>query len=331
MLNLKAIAVVLLCFTTAAASAQNKYQWKEATAAGYKYAFVSNDPMKARFYTLKNGLTVILSRNNKTPRIKTLIAVRAGSNNDPKDHTGLAHYLEHMLFKGTYLFGSLDSTKEKTYLAEIEKLYDQYNHTTDENQRKSIYAKIDSVSGIAAKYALPSEYNKMMTSMGAQGTNAHTSVEETVYEEDIPSNAVDKFLAVQSERFRNPVFRLFHTELEAVYEEKNRTLDNDINKTWYALLETMFPRHNYGQQTTIGTIEHLKNPSLVAIRDFYNKNYVASNLAIIFAGDFNPDEVIGKIDRAFAYMPAAKPAEYVGPKEEPIKNAEMKEVFGPDA
>ena len=113
MLNLKAIAVVLFCFTTAAASAQNKYQWKEATAAGYKYAFVSNDPMKARFYTLKNGLTVILSRNNKTPRIKTLIAVRAGSNNDPKDHTGLAHYLEHMLFKGTYLFGSLDSTKEK--------------------------------------------------------------------------------------------------------------------------------------------------------------------------------------------------------------------------
>jgi predicted Zn-dependent peptidase len=331
MLNLKVISSVLLFLIVLQASAQNKYQWKEATTAGYKYRYVSNDPMKARFYTLKNGLTVILSRNNKTPRIKTLIAVRAGSNSDPKDHTGLAHYLEHLLFKGTYVFGSLDSVKEKGYLKEIENLYDEYNRTTDAAHRKSIYASIDSISGIAAKYALPGEYNKMMTSMGALGTNAHTSVEETVYEEDIPSNAIDKFLAVQSERFRNPVFRLFHTELEAVYEEKNRTLDNDINKTWFSMLETMFPHHNYGQQTTIGTVEHLKNPSLIAIRDFYNKNYVASNMAIIFAGDFNPDEVIGKIDKAFAYMPATKPAEYIGPKEEPISKPEMKHLFGPDA
>src|SRR5688572_26691800 len=268
--------------------------------------------MKTRFYTLKNGLTVILSRNNKVPRIKTLIAVRAGSNSDPKDHTGLAHYLEHLLFKGTYLYGSLDSTKEKKYLNEIENLYDQYNHTSDELQRKLIYRKIDSISGIAAKFAIPGEYNKMMTSMGAQGTNAHTSVEETVYEEDIPANAIDKFLALQSERFRNPVFRLFHTELEAVYEEKNRTLDSDINKVWEAMLAEMFKKHNYGQQTTIGTVEHLKNPSLKAIRDFYNQNYVAPNLAVIFSGDFNPDEVIGKIDKAFSYMPAKQPSEYVG-------------------
>lgn len=331
MLNLKLIFSVCFSLIILNASGQHKYVWKENTAGGYTYRYVSGDPMKARFYTLKNGLTVILSRNNKTPRVKTLIAVRAGSNSDPKDHTGLAHYLEHLLFKGTYLFGSLDSLKEKPYLKEIENLYDQYNHTTDAGQRKLIYARIDSVSGVAARYALPGEYSKMMTSMGALGTNAHTSVEETVYEEDIPSNAIDKFLAVQSERFRNPVFRLFHTELEAVYEEKNRTLDNDINKTWFSMLETMFPHHNYGQQTTIGTIDHLKNPSLVAIRDFYNKNYVAPNMAIIFAGDFNPDEVIGKIDKAFAFMPAAKPSEYIGPKEEPIARAEMKEVFGPDA
>ena len=331
MLNLKVLIFVLLTCSFFTSSGQDKFQWKESSAAGYKYRYVSNDPMKARFYTLKNGLTVILSRNNKVPRIKTLIGVRAGSNSDPKDHTGLAHYLEHLLFKGTYLFGSLDSVKEKTYINQIENLYDQYNHTSDEAQRKSLYHIIDSVSGIAAKYAIPGEYNKMMTSMGAQGTNAHTSVEETIYEEDIPANAIDKFIALQSERFRNPVFRLFHTELEAVYEEKNRTLDNDVNKVWYAMLETMFPHHNYGQQTTIGTIDHLKNPSLKAIRDFYNKNYVASNMAIVFAGDFNPDEVIVKIDKAFAYMPSANPGDYIGPKEEPLKEPVMKEVYGPDA
>src|SRR5690349_15656961 len=210
MLNLKVIAGVLLLFTTIVSSAQNKYQWKEATSAGYKYKTVTNDPMKARFYTLKNGLTVILSRNNKTPRIKTLIAVRAGSNSDPKDHTGLAHYLEHLLFKGTTKFGSLDWAKEKPLLDKVEGLYDTYNKTTDAEKRKAIYKQIDSMSGAAAKFAIANEYDKMMTNMGAQGTNAHTWVEETVYEEDIPSTAVDKFLAVQAERFRDPVFRIFH-------------------------------------------------------------------------------------------------------------------------
>lgn len=331
MLTPRSQILFLLLFLCSTAFAQQKNEWKEATSNGYKYRYVTNDPMKTRIYTLKNGLTVMLSPNAKEPRIQTLIAVRAGSNSDPKDHTGLAHYLEHLLFKGTYLYGSLDSTKEKEYLQQINDLYDNYNKTTDTDERKLIYHKIDSVSGIAAKYAISNEYDKMMTSMGAQGTNAHTSVEETVYEEDIPSNVIDKFLAVQSERFRNPVFRLFHTELEAVYEEKNRGLDNDASKVWEASLNALFPTHNYGQQTTIGTIEHLKNPSLQAIREFYNKEYVPGNMAIIMAGDLNPDQVIGKIDKAFSYMQPARPDEYKGPKETPLTAPVVKEVTGPDA
>mgnify|MGYP001451785030 CR=1 FL=1 len=331
MLSLKLPVTLVLGVLALSAMAQQKNEWKDGTSGGYKYRYVTNDPMKARFYTLSNGLTVILSPNNKEPRIQTLIAVRAGSNDDPAGHTGLAHYLEHLLFKGTFLYGSLDSTKEKTYLAQIDDLYDQYNHTADTSRRRLIYHQIDSVSGIAAKYAIPNEYDKMMSSMGAQGTNAHTSVEETVYEENIPSNAVDKFLAVQSERFRNPVFRLFHTELEAVYEEKNRTLDNDGYKVYQGMLSELFPTHNYGQQTTIGTIEHLKNPSLKAIRDFYNKYYVPGNMAIIMAGDLNPDEVIASVDKAFAYMAPKPVAEYTGPKEKPLTAPIVKEVFGPDA
>ena len=331
MLTLRSLVLFLPLFFCSTLFAQQKNEWKETTANGYKYRYVTNDPMKARFYTLKNGLTVILSPNSKEPRIQTLIAVRAGSNSDPKDHTGLAHYLEHLLFKGTYLYGSLDSTKEKGYLQQIDKLYETYNNTTDTEQRKLIYRQIDSVSGIAAKYAISNEYDKMMTGMGSQGTNAHTSVEETVYEEDIPSNVIDKFLAVQAERFRNPVFRLFHTELEAVYEEKNRGLDNDMNKVWEASLSALFPTHNYGQQTTIGTIEHLKNPSLKAIREFYNEQYVPGNIAIIMAGDLNPDQVIGKIDKAFSYMVAKPIMEYKGTKETPLTAPVVREVVGPDA
>jgi predicted Zn-dependent peptidase len=322
--------VCALCFV-AALMAQSGIQWKEASSGGYKYRYVNGDPMKARFYTLKNGLTVIMSQNRKEPRIQTLFAVRAGSVHDPKDHTGLAHYLEHLLFKGTYRYGSLDSVQEKKYLNQVNELYEAYNNSRDTNERRLIYRRIDSVSGIAAKYAIPNEYNEMMTSMGAQGTNAHTSVEETVYEENIPSNAIDKFLTVQSERFRNPVFRLFHTELETVYEEKNRTLDNDANKVWEGMLNAMFPTHNYGQQTTIGTIEHLKNPSLKAIREYYERFYVADNMALILAGDFEPDQLIAKIDKAFSYMPSRPVKQYKGPVEKPLSAPVNLEVHGPDA
>ncbi|WP_394767160.1 insulinase family protein, partial [Ferruginibacter sp.] len=107
------------------------HQWKEATGNGYTYKYVTGDPAKARFYTLKNGLTVILSTTSKDPRIQCYIATKAGSKTDPADHTGLAHYLEHMLFKGTDQFGSLDWAKEKPELEKISDLYEQYNHTTD--------------------------------------------------------------------------------------------------------------------------------------------------------------------------------------------------------
>ena len=314
-------------------SAQKDYQWKEASSAGYSYKYVTNDPLKARFYTLKNGLKVILSQNSKEPRIAVNIPVRTGSNNDPADHTGLAHYLEHLLFKGTDKFGSLDWSKEKPYLDKITELYAQYNAIPTNNvaARKAKYKEIDSISGIASHYSIANEYDKLMSNIGSQGTNAHTWVEETVYEENIPSNALDKFIQIQAERFRNPQFRLFHTELEAVYEEKNRGLDNDSWKVNETLLASVFPTSNYGQQTTIGTVEHLKNPSLIAIRNYYNKYYVPNNMAIVLTGDFNPDEAIKLIDKNFSYMVAKPVEDYKQPVEKPIAGPIVKNVYGPSA
>jgi len=329
--SITACLLVMLCSASNNAEAQATDRWKEAIEDGYTYRYVTGDPMHARFYKLKNGLTVILSVNKKDPRIQTLIGVRAGSNNDPDDHTGLAHYLEHLLFKGTDKYGSLDWAKEKPYLDQIEQLYDTYNHTTDAVARKAIYHQIDSVSGLAAHFAIANEYQKALTEMGAQGTNAHTSVEETVFQEDIPSSSLDKYLAVQAERYRYPVFRLFHTELEAVYEEKNRGLDNDNQKIFAALLNGLFPTTNYGQHTTIGTIEDLKNPSLTAIRNFYNTYYVPNNMSIVLAGDFDPTMVIKKIDHDFSYMQPKQVKEYDPAPEKPITSPIVRDVFGPDA
>ncbi|WP_316822965.1 M16 family metallopeptidase [Pedobacter gandavensis] len=320
----------LIFFTALLAVAQNKkYVWKTGTSAGYTYKYITNDPAKARFYTLKNGLTIILSENNKEPRITSKIAVRAGSNTDPKEHTGLAHYLEHLLFKGTDKYGSLDWSKEQPLIQEIEDRYEQYNKTTDVGRRKAMYKEIDSVSVLASKYAIANEYDKLMATMGGQGTNAHTWVEETVYEEDIPASAVDKFLTVQAERFRNPVFRLFHTELEAVYEEKNESLDNDGWKIQQAMHSYLFPTHNYGQQSTIGTIAHLKNPSLKAIRQYYNDYYVPNNMAVIMVGDFKSDEMVMKIDQHMGYMKAAAVKEYQPVAEKPLTGPIVKDIYGP--
>lgn len=327
----KVFALLLLLSAACESIAQNKYQWKQASAGGYTYKYVTNDPIQTRFYTLKNGLSVILTVNHKEPRIVYRMAVRTGSNNDPKDHTGLAHYLEHLLFKGTDKYGSLDWSKEKPYLDKIDALYEQYGATTDPAKRKAIYKTIDSISGVASHFAIANEYDKLMSNLGSQKTNAHTWVEETVYEEDIPANAIDKFLTIQAERFRKPVFRLFHTELEAVYEEKNRWLDNDAAKVQETMMAGLFPTHNYGQQTTIGTIEHLKNPSLIAIRNYYNKYYVPNNMGIILSGDFDPDAMIKKVEKAFAYMQSKPVQEYKCAPEKPITTPVVKEVFGPSA
>ncbi|HLX91564.1 MAG TPA: insulinase family protein [Puia sp.] len=322
----------LTCFIFASAwIGAQEHHWARTFSHRPSYRYVTNDPLGARFYTLSNGLTVILSPNHANPRIAVRIAVRTGSNNDPEDHTGLAHYLEHLLFKGTKQFGSLDWQREKPMLDSIQQLYETYNHTRDSSARATVYRQIDRVSGQAAKFAIANEYDKLMADIGSQESNAHTSVEETVYEEDIPMGAMDKFLAVQSERFRDPVFRLFHTELEAVYEEKNRGLDNDASKVNEAMLAALFPAHHYGTQTTIGTLEHLKNPSLVAIRSYYNKYYVPGNIAIIMAGDFIPDSLIIKIAHAFSYMKPVSAPVYIGPTEKPILTPIEKNIYGPSA
>ena len=327
------LAIALLAHTVLWAKDDNysKYQWSSNRAAGYTYKYVTNDPTKTRFYKLDNGLTVILSPNKKEPRMQVFIAIKAGSKTDPASHTGLAHYLEHMMFKGTSTFGSLDWKKEQPLLNRINTLYEEYNKTKDESKRTAIYKLIDSVSGVAAKYAIANEYDKMMGAMGVKGTNAFTSFEQTVYTEDVPANSVDKFFKVQAERFRDPVFRIFHTELEAVYEEKNRGLDNDNRKVSELMLEELFKNHNYGKQTTIGTVEHLKNPSLMEIRKYYNTYYVPNNMGIIIAGDFEPDVMIKKVDDYFSFMKKADVPKYTFKPEEPINKPIEKEVLGPDA
>lgn len=342
MIQLKSLLPLALAFAVFSATAQNKpatskpAKTNAALKDGSKvpslnFEYALNDPFKARIYTLKNGMKVYMSVYKNAPRIQTYIAVKAGSKNDPATATGLAHYLEHMVFKGTDKFGTKDFAKESAEITKIENLYETYRQTTDEGQRRKIYHQIDSISGVAAKYAIANEYDKMMSGIGGQGTNAFTSFDQTVYVNDIPSNQLENWLKIEAERYRKPVLRLFHTELEAVYEEKNRGLDSDNSKLWEAVFAGLFTNHTYGKQTTIGTIEHLKNPSMKEIMKYFNANYVPNNMAICLSGDFDPDETIKLIEKNFGSMSSKPVTPYTFEKEAPITQKIVKEIIGPDA
>ncbi len=268
---------------------------------GYSFETFKDDPTGLRLYTLDNGLKVYLGKNEEEPKIQTLIAVRAGSTYDPADNTGLAHYLEHMVFKGTDEIGTTDYEKEKVLIQEISDLYEEHKATQDPEAKKKIYRKIDSVSYEASKISIANEYDKMVSSLGAEGTNAFTSNEQTVYVNKIPSNELDKWLSIESERFSQVVLRLFHTELEAVFEEFNRSQDSDGRKQYEAVLAGLFPSHPYGTQSTIGVAEHLKNPSMEAINAYFDKYYVPNNMAVILVGDIDFDQTIKKVDEAFGH------------------------------
>ena len=312
------MAVMLVVGSTA--FAQKKYEYKT----------FANDPFGVREYTLDNGLKVFMSVYKDAPRIQTYIAVRAGSKNDPKETTGLAHYLEHMLFKGSHQLGTTDWEREKVYLNQIENLYEVYRRTTDEKRRAEIYHQIDSISYIASTIAIANEYDKSMTAIGSDGTNAFTSNDYTMYVENIPANQLETWAKVEGDRFPNLVLRLFHTELEAVYEEKNISLAQDSRRVNEEMFSALFPNHPYGQQTTLGTIDHLKNPSMKNIREYHAAYYVPNNMCIAMAGDFNPDEAIKIIDKYFGSWKPGKVPGFTKVKEAPITKPIIRLVNGQD-
>ena len=303
-----------------------------ALTSCHRYETVPGDAMQTKIYTLDNGLKLFMSVNKEQPRIQTYIAVKVGSKNDPSETTGLSHYLEHVMFKGTEQFGTSDYAAEKPMLDEIERLFEVYRKTTDEQERLALYHQIDSVSYEASKLAIPNEYDKLMAVIGAIGTNAWTSDDETVYTEDIPSNQIDNWARIQADRFRHCVIRGFHTELETVYEEYNMSLTRDSEKLWVEIAKSLYPHHPYGQQTTIGTQEHLKNPSITNIKAHLASYYVPNNIAICVSGDFDPDEMVAAVEKYFGDWqpnPSVPTLEYE--PEKPFTEPVVRNVYGQEA
>ena len=306
--------LVILCFIMNC-NHTSKYISKTKTDSnGYSYSYVEKDPMNVRIYTLENGLTVYISKNDEIPRIQTYVAVKTGSNNDPDDNTGLAHYLEHLLFKGNNEFGTKNWEEEKKLLDKIETLFEKHKHANSKEEQKNIYKEIDSLSNEASKLAIANEYDKICEIIGTKGTNAHTWFEETIYHNNIPANELERWSKLESSRFSNIALRLFHTELETVYEEFNRYQDNDQSRAIEKLFYLLFPQHPYGEKPTIGLPKHLKTPSMTAIYEYFNTYYVPNNMAIILSGDLDYEATIQTISNYFGTL-KSKPL----PKKTPFK------------
>ncbi len=289
---------------------------------------LAGDPMGVSIHRLSNGLTVYVSTDRQQPRFTAWIGVRAGSRMDPADSTGLAHYLEHMLFKGTDEFGTLDMEAEQPHIDAVQDLYRQLRTTQDEAERSAILTKIDTETQAQGKFAIPNEIDRMYATLGLEGVNAFTSNEETVYIGSVPSNRLEQWAAVEAERYTDPVYRLFWPELEAVYEEKNIDLDSPNSRVWKAMLSGLFPQHPYGTQTTIGEVEHLKSPAYDDMAAYFEQWYAPNNMAIVLSGDIDAKQAVPVLEQAFGHLkPRLLPTPAKGALPE-VQGRSMTEVLG---
>ncbi len=261
--------------------------------------------LKVETFRLDNGLKVILCEEHSQPKIYGCVVVHAGSKNENPNATGVAHYFEHIMFKGTDRIGTTDWAKEKPYLDSISQAYDRLQAAKDDKERHDIQLEINRLSIAASQYAIPNEVDAILQNMGCTGLNAGTSYDYTVYYNTLPSNQLINWMDVYVERFRNPVFRLFQSELETIYEEKNRSDNKLAQKFAQNVLSESYGDHPYGRQV-IGYAKHLKNPQPSEMQKFFDTYYVANNMTLILVGDFNSAEVKGLVRDKFSVWRSGK-------------------------
>ena len=286
----------------------------------------SQSPLDVKTLKLDNGFTVWLNEDHTQATVFGAVVVNAGAKDSPA--TGIAHYFEHIMFKGTDKIGTIDYASEKVYLDSIAATYDLLAQTADDGQRKEIQKEINRLSIEAANYVIPNEFNTLISKMGGSGLNAGTGFDQTVYYNVFVPQHINQWLELNSERLINPVFRLFQGELETVYEEKNMYNDRSFNVAMEKALERALKPHPY-QYPIIGLTEHLKNPSLSDMEQFYKNYYKAGNMGLILSGDFDSEKVIPVIMEKFGRLPSGYAPEIPVPEIPPFNGKETERMLVP--
>lgn len=275
------------------------------------------------FYTLPNGLKVLLDPLPSSDKVMGGIAVNVGAKHESYDATGLAHYQEHMLFKGTEELGTSDWEAERPHIEKIFSLYDQLGRTTDKQAIDSLQKAINAESVAASQYVIVNEFDKLVKKGGGKGMNATTSWDATIYFNAFPSSEMEKWMALYSHRFERPVFRGFQAELEVVYEEQNASVDNMGSRVYEQFLAAFFPTHPYGSRPLIGKLEHLKRPSLTQMKQFFDTYYVPNNMMLILSGNFQVEQAKELITKYFGAWKAKPLPAYTAVQEAPFRGRQV--------
>jgi len=248
-------------------------------------------------YKLSNGLAVWLNEDHSQPKIFGAVVVKAGSKDCP--NTGIAHYFEHMMFKGTDKIGTINYKEEKVLLDSIAEKYDELALTKNELKRRQIQKEINELSIRSSKYVIPNEFDQLISKYGGSALNASTSYDCTIYHNEFSPQYINQWAELYSERLINPVFRLFQSELETVYEEKNMYNDVMGYQAFEKVAERFFSPHPYAFPI-VGSTENLKNPKLSEMRKFFEKYYVSGNMGLILSGDFKAEEILPVLEKTFS-------------------------------
>ncbi|MDF9828798.1 M16 family metallopeptidase [Parabacteroides sp. PF5-6] len=262
-----------------------------------------SEPLRIKEHTLSNGMTVWLNEDHTQPKVFGAVVVKAGAKDSPD--TGIPHYFEHIMFKGTEKIGTIDYEEEKKYLDQIEVKYDALAATSDPNERESIQLEINELSRKAAAFVIPNEFDRLISRYGGTRLNAGTSYDYTVYFNTFSPQYLEQWAELNSERLIDPVFRLFQSELETVYEEKNMYSDIMGSQAIERLTERYFHPHPYAYPI-LGSTENLKNPRLSEMRKFFDTYYVASNMGLILSGDFQTEEILPVLEKTFSRIKEGK-------------------------
>ena len=251
-------------------------------------------------HQLSNGMTVWLNEDHSQPKVFGAVVVNAGAKDCP--NTGIAHYFEHIMFKGTEEIGTVDYAQEKPWLDSISAAYDRLAATTDAAQRLAIQKDINRLSQEAGKYAIPNEFNRLISRYGGSKLNAGTSYDFTFYHNFFTPQYIEQWCILNSDRLINPVFRMFQSELETVYEEKNMGSDELMNALRETVMSELFGTQPYAYPI-IGSTENLKNPKLSDMKAFYEQYYVGSNMGLVLCGDFDATTIMPLLERTFGRIP----------------------------
>jgi predicted Zn-dependent peptidase len=245
-------------------------------------------------FRLKNGMKFIVLENHDAPVVSFVTYADVGGIDEPDKQTGVAHFLEHLAFKGTTKIGTTDSQAEEQVLDDLDRIFSQIKAAKaaeDSVKLTQLNQEFNRLQSLADSFVKQNEYGQIVDTAGGVGLNAVTSADYTSYFYSFPSNKLELWMSLESERFLEPVFREFYKEKQVILEERRSRTDNSpLGKTIEQFLDTAFTTHPY-KRPTIGYDTDIRNLTRDNVRDFFAKYYTPNNLTVVISGDVKPKQV----------------------------------------